>query len=273
MATSRLSRYLAGAFALCLLSAIVLVGCGGSSTPSTSNSSSSANTTAATATACAQLRARVGGVTGTVQSVNGQTIHITANNGRSVDATYSSTTRITQQKLLTGSQGISALQQGAMVSIQVQPSANGSSYTATSITLGQGGQFGQGQNGAGAGNSQGRAGRGQGCFGGGQGRNRNGAGGAGQANGQSGRNRIFGTIGQVTGTTLTITDRQQNPYTIALASNTQIIETTPATASDIQAGMGIRVTGPNNNGVITASSIMIYAPGLLPTPTPGASNP
>jgi hypothetical protein len=57
-----------------------------------------------------------------------------------------------------------------------------------------------------------------------------------------------------------------------LTSNTQIIETTSATASDIQAGMGIRVMGPNNNGAITASSIMIYAPGLLPTPMAGASN-
>jgi len=215
----------------------------------------------------------VGAVTGTIQSVSGQTVHITESNGGSVDATYSNTTRITQQKLLTGSQGTSALQQGAMVSVQVQPSANGSSYTATSITLGQGGQFGQGQNGAGAGSSQGRTGGGRNaaCFGGRRG-SAAGNGGA-QANGQSNRNRIFGTIGQVTGTTLTITDSQQNPYTITLASDTKIIQTTTATASAIQAGMGIRVMGPNNNGVITASSIMIYAPGLLPTPTPGASNP
>lgn len=264
MTTPRLSRYLVGTFALCCLSTIALVGCG-----SASNSSNSSNTTAsspATATACAQLRSRARPVTGTIQSVSGQTVHITQSTGGSVDATYSNSTRITQQKLAT----TSALQAGANVLIQVQQNSNGT-YTATSITLTQGGQFGQGPNGAGQGQRSGNNGAAA-CFGGGQGRRRGQGNGAGQTNSQ-GLRTLSGTIGQITGTTLNVTDRQQNTYTIMLASNTKVTQTTSATSSAIQTGMGIRVMGQTNNGVITASSMTIYDPGLLPTPTPTTSNP
>lgn len=261
MTTRRLSRYLAGTFALCYLSTIALVGCGSSSSTNTAASSP------ATATACAQLRSRFARpVTGTVQSVSGQTVHITESSGGSINATYSSTTRIAQQTLAT----TSALQAGANVLIQVQQNSNSSSYTATSITLTQGGQFGQGQNGTGQGR---RPGIGNGtpsaCFGGGRGRGRgNGNNGNGNGGGQtSGRNTLVGTIGQVNGTTsLTVTDRQKNTYTIALASDTKIIQSGSATSSAIQTGMGISVMGQTNNGVITATSITIYSAGLMPTP-------
>jgi hypothetical protein len=278
VATSHLSRYLAGTFALCCLSAMALVSCGGSNATMASNGST---TTPATATACAQLRARARPVTGTIQSVSGQTVHITESNGGSVNATYSDTTRITQQKLITESQATSVLQQGANVTIQVQQNSNGT-YTATSISLIQGGQ---GQNGAvqgGQGGTRAGQGRGQGnntaCFGGGQGRGRgtgNGNG-SGQGNGQGGRS-LFGTIWQINGNTLTVMDRQQNSYTITLASDTKIIQTTSVSTSNassvLQTGMGIRVMGQNANGVITATSMSIYPPGLLPNPMPTPSNP
>ena len=273
MTTRRLSRYLAGTFVLCFLSTIVLVSCG--------SNSSSTNTTAsspATATACAQLRSRFARpVTGTVQSVSGQTVHITESSGGSIDATYSSTTRITQQTLAT----TSALQAGANVLIQVQQNSNGSSYTATSITLTQGGQFGQGQNGTGQGRRPGTDGTPSACFGGGRGRGRGAGTGNGNGNGNSGgqtsgRNTLVGTIGQVNGTnSLTVTDRQKNTYTVALASDTKIIQSGSATSSAIQAGMGITVMGQTNNGVITATSMTIYAAGLTPpsmsAPTPSTT--
>jgi len=265
--TSRLSRYLVGTFALCYLSAISLVGCG--STPSTSDSSNSSgsSTTAvapATATACAQLRASSRPIIGTIQSVSGQTVHITQSTGGSIDAAYTNTTRITQQTLGTNS----ALQAGSTVNVQVQPNSNGT-YTATTITLIQSGQFGQGANGAGQGQGRGAQGRGA-CFGGRRGANGGGANGNGQA---GGRNRITGTVGQVTGTTLTITDNKQNSYNIALTPDTKIIQTTTASSSTVQTGMGIRVMGSNDNGVITATSITVYAAGLMPNPTPTTSNP
>lgn len=81
----------------------------------------------------------------------------------------------------------------------------------------------------------------------------------------------LGTIGQITGTTLTVTDQQQNARSITLTSDTKVIQITSATTSAIQTGMGIRVIGQNNNGVITASSITIYDPRLLPTPTPSTT--
>jgi hypothetical protein len=272
--TSRLSRYLVGTFALCYLSAIALTGCGStSSTSDSSNSSGSSTTTLApaTATACAQMRANFRPITGTVQSISGQTVHITQSTGGSINAAYTNTTRITQQTLGTNS----ALQAGSTVNVQVQPNSNGT-YTATTITLTQGGQFGQGANGAGQGQGGNRGtgggqGRGAGaCFGGRRGANGGGANGGGQT---SGRNRITGTVGQVTGTTLTIKDRQQNTYNITLAPDTKIIQTSTASASAIQTGMGIRVMGSNDNGVITATSITVYAAGLMPNPTPTTSNP
>ncbi len=275
MTTSRLSRYLVGTFALCYLSAIALAGCGStSSTSNSSNSSGSSTTTLApaTATACAQMRANFRPITGTVQSVSGQTVHITQSTGGSIEAAYTNTTRITQQTLGTNS----ALQAGSTVNVQVQPNSNGT-YTATTITLTQGGQFGQGANGAGQGQGgNGGTGGGQGrgagaCFGGRRGANGGGANGGG-ANG-SGRNRITGTVGQVTGTTLTITDNKQNSYSITLEPDTKILQTTTASASTIQTGMGIRVMGSNDNGVITATSITVYAAGLMPNPTPTTSNP
>jgi hypothetical protein len=257
--TPRLVRYLVGTFAVCCLSSVAFVGCG-----STSNSSSSSNTTsAATATACAQLRSRTRPVTGTIQSVSGQTIHITQNTGGSVGATYSSITNITQEQLVS----TSMLQQGANVLIQVQQNSNGT-YTATSITLTQGNPFGQRPKGTGQGQRPGNNGFAA-CFGG-QRRGQGFGNGGGQTN-SMGPRTLSGTVGVITGTTLTVIDRQQNTYSLVLASDTKVIQTTSATSSAIQPNMGIRVTGQNNNGVITASSLTIYAPGLLPTPTPSTT--
>lgn len=254
MAISRLSRYLVGTFALCYLSAIALVGCG-----SSSNTSTSSNTPASVSgTACAQLRSNFRPAIGTIQSVSGQTVHITESNGGSISATYSNTTHIIQQTLAT----TSALQKGANVNIQTQSDSNGS-YTAKIITLMQGGQMqnrmGQGQR---TGNNTAAA-----CFGSGQGQRRGTSNGGGSANGQSGH-RVVGTIGQINGNTLTITDGQQKTYTITLASDTKIIQSASTTSSAIQPTMGISVTGTNNNGVITATSIAVYPAGLQPMPTP-----
>jgi hypothetical protein len=200
---------------------------------------------------------------GTIQSVSGQKVHINESSGGTVDATFSSSTHISQQTLAT----TSALQKGANVIVQVQPTSNGSSYTATSITLTPAGQSGQGFNGNGAGGNRGNGtgGNGQACFGG-----RHGTGnGNGNGTGQTTVRRVMGTIGQINGTSsITVTDRQQNNYTIMLSSNTKIIQNSSATSSALQAGMGISVMGQNNNGVITATSMTIYSPGLLPTATP-----
>jgi hypothetical protein len=203
---------------------------------------------------------------GTIQSVSGQTVHINESSGGTVSATFSSSTHISQQTLAT----ISALQKGANVIVQVQPTSN-SSYTATSITLTPAGQFGQGFNGNGAGGNKGNGtgSNGQACFGGKRGSGNGGGNNGGNGAGQTTVRRVMGTIGQINGTTsIAVTDRQQNNYTILLSSNTKVIQNSSATSSALQAGMGISVTGQNNNGVITATSMTIYSPGLLPTPTP-----
>jgi hypothetical protein len=255
VATPHLPRYLVGTFALCCLSAIVFAGCGSSTSNSSNSSTNTASPSPATATACAQLRSRFRPVTGTIQSVSKQTVHINESSGGTVDATFSSSTRISQQTSAT----TSALQAGANVIVQVQPTSNGS-YTATSITLAPAGQFGQGFNGNGTGGNRGN-GMGQACFGGRHG--------TGNSTGQTNMRRVVGTIGQINGTTsITVTDRQQSNYTIMLSSNTKVIQNSSATSSALQSGMGISVTGQNNNGVIKATSMTIYSPGLLPTATP-----
>lgn len=149
--------------------------------------------------------------------------------------------------------------------MQAQQASNGT-YTAKSITLTQCGP-GNGMPNA-AGQGQPPAGV-AGCFGSDRGSKRSQGNGAVQANSQ--RRRILGTIGQITGTTLTVTDQQQNARSITLTSDTKVIQITSATTGAIQTGMGIRVIGQNNNGVITASSITIYDPRLLPTPTPSTT--
>jgi hypothetical protein len=256
--TPRLPRYIVGAFALCCLSATVFAGCGSSTSNSSNSSTNTTSPSPATATACALLRTNFRPATGTIQSVSGQTVHIKENSGGTVDATFSSSTRISQQTLA----ATSALQTGANVMVQVQPNSNGS-YTATSITLtpaGQFGQFGQGANGNRTGGNRSN-GMGQACFGGRRG--------TGNGAGQTNVRRVVGTIGQVNGTTsITITDRQQNNYTIMLSPSTKVIQNSSATSSALQAGIGISVTGKNNNGVITATSMNIYSPGLMPTATP-----
>lgn len=113
----------------------------------------------------------------------------------------------------------SVLQQGVNVLIQLQQNSNGT-YTAKSITLTQSGPGNDIPNAAGpnaAGQGQPPAGA-AGCFGRGQGsRDRQGNSGVQVINSQ-GPHILLGTIGQINGTTLTVTDLQQKTSSITLES-------------------------------------------------------
>ncbi|HEX3641075.1 MAG TPA: hypothetical protein VHV10_07285, partial [Ktedonobacteraceae bacterium] len=211
--------------------------------------------------------------------------------GPTINATYSSTTRITQQTLVTTSP-TSVLQKGIDVSIQATQNPNGT-FTATSITLMQGDQHQGGQ-------PDGRAG----CFANNGPRQRS-ATGAGAPGGPSNKPTVLkplspsaggqpddrgcfgptqksgpansstqsskqtscranGTVELLKGNILTITDRQHASHTITLTSGTngtKIIRVAPATPSALKAGISITVMGPATKGVITALRITI---GSLP---------
>ncbi|GCE16037.1 DUF5666 domain-containing protein [Tengunoibacter tsumagoiensis] len=241
MFSNRSHKFLAtGVVSIAVLA--TLSGCGSVATQDSSS------TGTATAT-CTPRNTTITRASGTVKSIGTDSLVITKQDGSNVTMTLSSQTVITQQTLA----ATSALTNGSFVTVAVTPSSDGSTYTADTILLTSGlggGGFGRGtggQNGgAGSGGQNGnnrnnscrpqRAGTpgANGGFGGGR---QNG--GAGNGNG----NRLFGTVAQVSGTTLVVDDASNNSYLLTLTSKTQIIQTQTVTASALQIGQNVSVVG------------------------------
>jgi hypothetical protein len=235
----------------------LLAACGSAST-STSSAAAAAARTPTPATACLSV------TTGTIQSLNTTSVHLTNVQGKEVQATLTSKTTFTRQATLTSTD----LKTGMLVSVIVVQNAD-SSYSAQTVsvrsTLARQGGFASG---AGLCSGQRRRGTGTpGAFGGpGFGSGTPGAGGA-----QS-RQTINGTISQVSGSSLTVTDTS-NDFAITLTATTRMTAQLTATASDLRIGEAITISGSaNSQGVINASSVSILQ-GLptrraTPAPTP-----
>ena len=244
--------------------AAALSACGSLMVQTTSGNSSATVTATATCTPVANTMTRV---SGTVKSATSSTLVVTEQHGSSVTAALASSTGITQQVQETKD----ALSNGKTVTVTVTQSSDGSTYTADTIQLvsstgtgaGGFGGFGGSRNGGsgtppafgGQGNGSGRIpcgfSRGSGSgggFGGG-----NGSGGAGGNTG----NRLTGTIAQLVGNTLTVTDSSNNDYALVITSSTHIIETQKASASALKAGQYVSLTGTTENGKVTARSVAI----------------
>lgn len=243
----------------------VLAACG--SSPSASSTASGA---AATATACAQATrpaTAARAATGTLQSMNGQTLVLHNQRGNSVTVTYTSSTRFTQEVAVAAS----SLQEGTPVRVTV--TSSGSSYTATSIIVTSGITGGAGGFPRGNGTPGARAGRGSNpCFAAGRpGRGTRGTPGTG-----AGANTFRGLVGKVSqlnGSTLTITDAAGSDYTVTITPHTQIVETKSASAAALKVGQALTVTGAaSGQGAIRANLIAILlnlpARGVPATPTP-----
>jgi len=202
-------------------------------------------TTTTSATAC-PTPVPFQAVRGTIQSINGTKLVLTDINGSSVKATYTSTTRFTRQTKVT----TSALQMGAFVFVAVAQNAD-NSYTATMISLSNGGNRGLRFGGTGRrGNAACRQGQ------------RGNNGGQDLTGGTGNTRGITGTVSQFKGNTLTITDVNQSDYTVTLNSTTQIIQTSQASATALQVGMRVNLVGLRNvQGEITARSVTILLPG------------
>lgn len=238
-----------------LLGLVMLAACG--SNPSTAGSSTSS--ASATATACAQLRAKATGIgraaTGTLQSISGTTLVISTQQGKSVTVTYSSSTRFSQQSLISAT----ALKEGTYVMVAGSNANN--TYTATRITVTNAtstGGFPRLSGTPGTGRFSGS----NPCFS----RRQFGTPGAGLPGNSSSSNfrGLIGTVSQVSSVGLTLTDTTGASYSVAITPQTQIVQTSSATSAALKTGIALTVTGaPGNNGVVNARAISI----LLKLPT------
>lgn len=244
-------------FLFIFLGLFLLAGCGSNST---NTSSTSAN---ATATACVQATrpataART--AVGTLQSINGQTLSLKNQQGKTVTVTYSSSTRFSQETTIPAS----SLTEGTTVRVAV--TSSGSTYTATNITVTTGitgtnggrGGFPRGSGTPGAG----LRGRNNPCF-----RNRFATSTPGTGSTFRG---ISGKVSQLNGDILTVTDSTGAAYTVTVTSKTQIVETKSATAAALKVGQPLTVTGTaDSKGTIKANAIII----LLSLPARNATPP
>jgi hypothetical protein len=240
------------ATALIVLLTTLLAACG-SASAATSNTTANTPTTA---NACLTV------TTGTIQSISNNGLSITNFQGKNVQAIFTSKTTIIRQATLTSKD----LKTGMLVSVTVIQNADGT-YSARAVNVrnsltNQGGAI------RGSGLCNGQRRRGTGTPGGpGFGSGTPGAGGA-----QS-RQIINGTVSQINGSSLTVTDTSSNDFTISLTTTTRISTQQTVTGSDLHVGEAVMITGnANSQGMINVSSVSILQ-GLPNRPTTPTSTP
>ncbi|HEX6484061.1 MAG TPA: DUF5666 domain-containing protein [Ktedonobacteraceae bacterium] len=234
------------------LAIFLLASCGNNSSTTSGTSSTSAKTSAAaTSTACAQPRFSFKTATGTLKSISGSTFVVSTRQGSSVTIAYSSSTRFVRQDNVPAA----SLKEGTSVAVAV--TSTGSTYTATRITVTTGSTTGSGTGrfpgssgtpGAGRGNNP--------CFNRGQfatpGTGQQGRGGTSNFRG------LIGTVSQVTGNTMIITDTSGSTFSVTITPQTQVMESTSVTSAALKTGEALTISGsPGSNGVIDARSVTI----------------
>jgi hypothetical protein len=255
----RLSGKMVGGSVLLMLIAILLVGCGANTTASTASTSASpaASSTPCTRGQSGPIRGQV--TVGTLKSISGSTLQISTLQGTSVTVTYTGTTRFIHQANIAAS----SLQEGESVTVTVSQNAD-NTYSAKRITVLSTGTSNQGFPFTGQRSNSVCAKRtptgGFGNFGG--------FGNSGNSNGTTSTRALTGTVGQLNGSTLTITDRTGTNYTVNVTSQTQISQTTTVTASILKTGMALTITGTRSSqGAVTARTVTILPnlPSQIPT--------
>lgn len=228
-----------------MLLVVLLAACGSNSTTTTGASA----TTSTPATNCPAT------ATGTISSISSNTLSITNRQGVQVLAAFSNTTVFIQQ-----STGTTAdLQEGTSVTATLQKNAD-STYSALLITIRPTGTSLTGSSGIlrSCGLRRGGAGVGGSGFP------------SAAATPGVTRQSLSGTVGQLNGTALTITDTTGSDYTVQLTSTTRISKTVTATASDLKNGETVTLLGTKDSqGVIHATYIQISTRVLTPTASNG----
>ena len=235
-------RKLLAAVPMVLLAAL-LAACGSNST----NTGSSTASTSTTKTICPTVSI------GTIHNVSNKSLIVTNLQGKQVQITFTSTTKFIRTSTVTPS----ALQTGLPVSVTVLQNAN-NTYSALSVSV-RNSQMRQGGFTRGSSQCRGQFTRGngtQGTIGGGQ-------------NGQI----VNGTISQINGNELTLSNPNGDDFIVNLTATTRIITQLTATANDLKSGEAVMITGTaNGQGVINANNVSILQslPNRGPTAIPNA---
>jgi hypothetical protein len=239
---------------LSLAALLFLAACG-------NNSTTTAGAASASATPTCSPTPRFQSVSGTVQSVGSGLFTVLDRQGQSRQISYNSNTRFTKEV----QESVSALKEGELVTVVVSQNAD-NSYSAVSIAdegsgtgSGSGFQGGQGprqgfQNGS-------RSGVNAACF-----TRRSGQGSAfgngGTATAGNAR-AVRGSITQIYGNQLTVTDSSGNNFVLTLTSSTRVIKTEAASSSDLKAGVSVLVVGSSGaQGQLTATAVTINPQSL-----------
>ncbi len=253
---------LGGAIPLALL-ILVVAGCGSSTT------TGSAVAAKPTTTPC------LSSSTGTIQSIGNTTLQITSLQGKTVQATFTSKTTFTRQATLTAAN----LKTGMLVSVTVKQNSD-NTYSALTVNVGSSFTRQRGftrGSGSGSGPCNGQRPRRTGTPGTFGGPGFGGTPGS-RSSGSSGQSfqTISGTISQVNGNSLVVTDTSSNDFTVTLTSTTRMTQQQTITASDLHTGTIVTIIGSaNSKGIISASSVAVLqsipfrrlTPKLTPTTT------
>src|SRR6266566_2346191 len=238
-----------------LMLAALLAAC---SNASTTTSSSTANTP--TMTNCLTL------ATGTIQNVSNNSLLVSNLQGKDVQVTFTNATIFVRQAAVTATD----LKTGMPVAVTVKQNAD-NTYSALTVSL-RNSQTRQGGFTNGSRLCSGQFPRGNGtpgAFG------RRGSGGTpGTSGSGQGRQTINGTLSQINGKALTVTDASGNDFTVTLTATTRMTAQQTVSASDLHSGEAVTITGTTNSkGAINASSISILQglPNRRPAATPTAN--
>jgi len=227
-----------------VLLAMLLAACGSNS--SAANTSGSTATTPTTQTICPTVSI------GTVQNVTNNSLQVTNLQGKQSQVTLTSKTTFIRQATVTPS----SLQTGLPVSVTVVQNAN-NTYSAVSISV-RNSQTRTGGFTRGSSQCRSQFSRGNGtpgAFGGGQNQN---------------RQVVTGTISQVSGNALTVSNPSGDDFIVNLTATTRITATQTASANDLKSGDAVMITGiANGQGVINANNVSILQ--ALPSGRPGAT--
>jgi hypothetical protein len=243
-------------FALFLMILLALAACGSASTGTNSSTGGATATTTANCLTTAS---------GTIQQVGNGSLLLKNLQGKNVQVTLTSATLYTRQSTLTASQ----IKTGTAVTAVVALNPD-NSYSALTVSL-RGSQSRQGGFTGGT-----KLCSGQGLFPG-----RNGTprafGSPGSFSGGRITQTITGTVSQVNGNVLTVTDTNGTNLNANLTATTRITGQMTASISDLHSGIMVTVIGlASGQGIISARSVAIVQgfpnrrPAATATPTTGA---
>jgi Cu/Ag efflux protein CusF len=230
---------------LSLAALLFLVACG-------NNSTTTGASAAVSATPTCPPTVRLRSVSGTVQSLGSGTVTVLTAQGQSQQVSYGSTTRFTKQV----QEKVSDLKEGDQVTVVVNQNSD-NTYSAVSIA--EGGTatgFGSGRQGQ---SFLGTRTVNTACF-----TRRQGQGngfGNGSASTQNMR-AVRGSITQIAGNQLTVTDSSGSNFVLTLTSSTRVIKTETATAADLKVGIKVLAIGSSGaQGQLAATTVTINPQG------------